>query len=94
MNPLNQATIEEIATIYDVKMSYRSDLKDKNYDAKIVVKEESNNRMSILSNNGDHCFEFEHSDPDRVIAIAQMILVAAQMVKRHNAQTIDRTVNE
>ena len=94
MNPLNQATIEEIATIYDVKMSYWSELKDKSYDAKIAIKEESDNRMSILSKNGGYCFAFEHSDPDRVIAIAQMMLAAAQMVKSHNAQTIDRTVNK
>ena len=89
MNPLNQVTIEEKSTTYRVKLPYHSELMAENYDVKITLVEESDNRISIYPKGGGSFFEFEHSDPDRVIAIAQMMMAAAQMVKDHNAKTVD-----
>lgn len=79
----NQINIEEKKTIYDVKYTYHSDMKCQNYDAIIIGIEEENGRLSLEPN---HCsgFEFQNSDPDRVIAIAQMMMAFAQMVKNKN----------
>lgn len=88
----NQINIEEKKTIYGITYTYHSDMKCQNYDAKITGAEEEDGRISIES---DHYggFEFDHSDPDRVIAIAQMMMAFAQMVKNKSKNTID-TGNE
>lgn len=97
MNPLNQVNIEEKETIYDIKLSYHSDRKCQNYDAVMTGVEEVNGTVTIRPWGSDNFqgsfFEFNHSDPDRVIAIAQMMLSFAQMVK-NNKKTIDTTINE
>lgn len=88
-----QINIEEKKTIYDVKYTYHSDIKCQNYDAKITGIEEENGKVSI---EPDHCgkiFEFYHSDPDRVIAVAQMMIAFAQMVKDKNDKPIDTNAN-
>ena len=86
---MNQINIEEKKTIYDITYTYHSDMKCQNYDAKITGVEEENGRLSI---EPDRCggFEFQNSDPDRVIAIAQMIMAFAQMVKNKSKNTIDK----
>lgn len=94
----NQINIKEKSTDYDVNLSYHSDLMAQNYDAKIKITEWNDNRISIYPDAGhewytDKSFTFEHSDPDRVIAIAQMILASAQMVKNHNKKSIDVSDN-
>lgn len=98
MNPLNQVNIEEKETIYDIKLSYHSDRKCQNYDAVMTGVEEVNGTVTIRPWGSDNFkgsfFEFNHSDPDRVIAIAQMMLSFAQMVKNNNKKTIDTTINE
>lgn len=84
----NQINIEEKRTIYDVTYTYHSDIKCQNYDVKITGVEEGGGRVSIEPN---HCggFEFQNSDPDRVIAIAQMMIAFAQMVKNNSKKAID-----
>lgn len=98
MNPLNQVNIEEKETIYDIKLSYHSDRKCQNYDAIMTGVEEVNGTITVRPWGSDDFqgsfFEFDHSDPDRVIAIAQMMLSFAQMVKNNNKKTIDTTVNK
>lgn len=94
MNPLNQVNIEEKETIYDVKLSYHSDMKCQNYDVEIVGVEHADGSVTLKKPNGYHNFEFFHSDPDRVIAIAQMMLSFAQMAKNENKKDIDTSVNE
>ena len=76
----NQINIEEKKTLYDITYTYHSDMKCQNYEAKIIGIEEENGRLSL---EPDHCngFEFQNSDPDRVIAIAQMMMAFAQMIK-------------
>lgn len=94
MNPLNQVNIEEKYTAYDISLAYHSSKKGQNYEAEIEGFEEADGTITI---NPDHCgktFEFCHSDPDRVIAIAQMMMSFAQMVKNNNKKSIDATVNE
>ena len=98
MNPLNEVTIDEQSTIYSVKMSYHSDKKYENYDAKITGIAEADGNVTIhpkCNSWSDDGFIFDHSDPDRVIAIAQMILNFAQMVKNENKtiKTIDNPNN-
>lgn len=89
MNPLNQVNIEEVSTAYNVKLTYHSDRKCQNYDAQIEAQEEADGTVSLSPNHCGHMFEFCHSDPDRVIAIAQMMLSFAQMAKKNNRKVID-----
>jgi hypothetical protein len=97
MNPLNQVNIEEKKTVYDVKYTYHSDMKCQNYDAVITGIEEADGNVTVRpwTNNAydGGFFEFNHSDPDRVIAIAQMMLSFAQMVKKNNKKNIDTDLN-
>lgn len=89
----NQINIEEKKTIYDITYTYHSDIKCQNYDAKIIGIEEEDGKVSV---EPDHCgktFEFYKSDPDRVIAIAQMMIAFAQMVKNNNKKGIDVSEN-
>lgn len=90
---MNQINIAEKKTLYDITYTYHSDMKCQNYDAKITGIEEENGNVSI---GPDHCgktFEFQNSDPDRVIAIAQMMVAFAQMVKNKNNKPIDNSDN-
>ena len=97
MNPLNQVNIEETATRYDVKLTYHSDLKCENYDVTIIGIELPNNKITIQPGNtffSDDGFKFIESDPDRVIAIAQMMLAFAQMAKNNSKKSIDTSNDE
>lgn len=89
----NQINIEEKETLYGITYTYHSDMKCQNYDATITGIEESDGSISIRPWVNDafdgRLFEFSHSDPDRVIAIAQMMLSFAQMVKNNNKKSID-----
>lgn len=94
----NQINIEEKETIYDVKYTYHSDRKCQNYDAVMTGIEELDGSVTIRpwesGNFQGSFFEFNHSDPDRVIAIAQMIMAFAQMAKNKSKNTIDMDDNE
>lgn len=85
---MNQINIEEKKTLYDITYTYHSDIKCQNYDAEITGVEEENGRVSLEPNRCGG-FEFCNSDPDRVIAIAQMMMSFAQMVKNKNKKNID-----
>lgn len=89
-----QIDIEEKETIYDVTYTYHSDKKCQNYDAQIEAREEVDGTVSLSPNHCGRSFEFYHSDPDRVIAIAQMMMAFAQMVKNKSKNTIDMDDNE
>lgn len=103
MNPLNQVNIEEKSTEYSVKLSYHSDLKCENYDAEILAIEETGGKISLYPvyeqssskypfldfPKDTDAFNFVHSDPDRVIAVAQMMLAFAQAIKKENQKAID-----
>lgn len=97
MSQLNEVNIEETATKYDVELTYHSDLKCENYDVKITGIELPGGKVTIQPSNTffpDDGFKFIESDPDRVIAIAQMMLAFAQMVKNNSKKTIDTSVTE
>lgn len=89
---MNQINIEEEKTIYNVTYTYHSDMKCQNYDAKIIGIEEENGKISVEPPERI-TFEFQNSDPDRVIAIAQMMMAFAQMVKNKNNKPIDNSDN-
>lgn len=94
---MNQVNIEEVSTMYDIGLTYHSNRKCENYDAKIQGIEESDGSVTIKRRNGDwpDGFVFDHSDPERVIAIAQMMIGFASMVQNHNEQkSIDTSANE
>lgn len=86
MTQLNQVNIEETSTNYTVTLAYHSNRKDKDENAEILVTEHYDGAITIETGRSYGRFEFNRSDPDRVIAIAQMIMAAAQMVKNHNEQ--------
>lgn len=90
---MNQINIEEKKTIYDVTYTYHSNRKCQNYDAQIEAQEESDGTVSLTPDGAGSSFEFYHSDPDRVIAIAQMMMAFAQMVKNKNNKSIDTDAN-
>ena len=91
---MNQINIEEKRTIYDVTYTYHSDMKCQNYDAQIEAQEEYDGTVSLTPNGVGSGFEFYHSDPDRVIAIAQMMVAFATMVKNKNNKPIDTSTNQ
>ena len=96
MSQLNEVNIEEVSTKYNIKLSYHSDMKCENYDAHITGISESDNTVTFVSDNGNtRSFVFYHSDPDRAIAIAQMILSFAQAMKNENKiiNAIDASAN-
>lgn len=96
MGQLNEVNIEETATKYDVKLTYHSDLKCENYDVEIAGIELPGGKVTIQPSNTffpDDGFKFIESDPDRVIAIAQMMMAFAQMVKNEKQKPIDTNDN-
>lgn len=90
---MSQINIEEKKTVYDITYTYHSDMKCQNYDAKITGIEEENGKISIEPPERI-TFEFNHSDPDRIIAIAQMMMAFAQMIKNKNNKPIDTDLNQ
>lgn len=94
MNPLNQVNIEETSTTYKVKLKYHSDRKCQNYDAEVTGVEHADGTITFYPRWGGMSFEFSHSDPDRAIAIAQMILAFAQMAKNNNKKAVDTSISE
>lgn len=94
---MNQIKIEEQSTLYDVSFTYHSDMKCENYDVDIVGIAGANGTVTIKPGNTffpDDGFKFIESDPDRVIAIANMMLAFAQMVKKENEKGVDISSNE
>lgn len=97
MNQPNEISIEEQSTIYDTSMTYHSDLKCENYDVSIECAQYPNGKISVRPGKtffADDGFKFLGSDPDRVIAIAQMMMAFAQMAKNENKKRIDTSSNE
>ena len=95
-----EINISERSTTYDIKLEYHSDLMCQNYDAGIVAVVSPKGRVSFYPDSGhrdwvEKTFVFEESDPDRVIAVARMMLSFASMVKKNNQKKcIDTTINE
>lgn len=85
MNEPKQVEIKERSRTYDIKFEYHSDLMCENYDAELLAIQENDRRITFKTKDGDTCFEFIHSDPDRVLALASMMESFARMVKKDNA---------
>jgi hypothetical protein len=89
--------IKQRETIYDIVLEYHSDMMCQNYDAKLEAIEESNGNVSFRPYDGKarrDSFTFLHSDPDRIIAIARMMLAFAEMVKNDHKKSIDISKND
>jgi len=81
--------------IYDITFEYHSDLMCQNYDAKIRAIEEPDGRITFKPDNeGYDTFIFDHSDPDCVIAITNMMKAFAEMIKEENKKGIDLNPNK
>jgi hypothetical protein len=84
---MSDICIKEKSRAYEIKLGYHSDLTCENYDAEIHASHHHDGRITILPNKHLGAgFIFDHSDPDRVIAIARMILAFADMVKKDNTK--------
>lgn len=88
---MERVTIQQKSRTYDVKLEYHSDLMCQNYDAEVYCVQESDGRVTIKPDGNPIAvgFVFEHSDPDRVIAVAKMMQAFAEMVKKESKSTID-----
>lgn len=90
MSEEKQVSIREKSKTYDIKYEYHSDALCENFDAEILAIEEANGKITLRPHNGEwNTFLFDHSDPDRVIAIADMIKAFAKMAKKNYTNSID-----
>ena len=88
-----QVTIEEVSTLYNIDNTYHSDLMAPNYTVKAFGTGEADNRITLTPGVGaSSSFTFCHSDPDRVIAIANMLLSFAQMAKNESKKVLTRAL--
>ena len=83
---MERVTIQQKSRTYDVKLGYHSDFMCQNYDAAVYCVQEADGRVTIRPDGNPIAvgFVFEHSDPDRVIAVARMMQAFAEMVKYEN----------
>lgn len=91
---MEKVTIQQKSRTYDVKLGYHSDFMCQNYDAELYCVQESDGRITIRPDGNPIAvgFVFEHSDPDRVIAVARMMQAFAEMAKyENNKRHIDIT---
>jgi len=94
MNQQNEVDIKKQSTDYDVELVYYSDLKCENYNAKIIGTDWHDGRISLKPwHSATKEFCFMNSDPDRVVAIAKMMIAFAQMVKDEAKKSIDTSTN-
>lgn len=94
MTNVKQVEIKEKSRMYDVKLEYHSDLMCENHDAEFRAIQESDGRITFIPNNSySEGFVFNHSDPDRVIALASMMKSFAKKIKKERANTIDISDN-
>ena len=84
----DQVKIKERTKTYDIKLMYHSDLMCQNYDAELKAIQESDGRISFRTADGRKSFEFVDSDPDRVIAVARMMLSFAQVIKNESKKLL------
>lgn len=82
--------IKERSRTYDIKFEYHSDLLCENFDAELLAIQEADGRISFKTRDNDTCFEFVHSDPDRVIALANMMAEFAKTMKKNNIDISDK----
>lgn len=93
---MEKVMIQQKSRTYDAKLGYHSDLMCQNYDAEVYCVQESDGRVTIRPDGNPIAvgFVFEHSDPDRVIAVARMMQAFAEMVKyennKHHIDTTDK----
>lgn len=91
----SKVDIERASTSYKINYTYHSDLRCMNADVKITAIQRTDGTISFLTGtNASHTFVFDQSDPDRVIAIAKMMLAFAEMAKEENKKALDISVNE
>lgn len=91
---MEKVIIQQKSRTYDVKLGYHSDLMCQNYDAEVYCVQESDGRVTVRPDGNPIAvgFVFDHSDPDRVIAVAKMMQAFAEMVKEESKNTIDMSI--
>ena len=89
----NKVIIKPKSRIYELKFTYHSDMKCENYDAEMLAYLGSDGRVTFVPREkGGQGFIFDHSDPDRVIALTKMMQEFAYFAKYENKNAIDKEV--
>lgn len=73
-------TAERESVTYVLENKYYSNLMGKEYTAKIRLVAYSDGKMKLLTDNLSKDFNFVYCDPDRVQAVASLMLAAASIV--------------
>lgn len=89
-----QININERSRTYDIKFEYHSDLMCQNYDCELEATVHTGGKITfrpgpIHRDWVKTSFTFDHSDPDRVLAITKAMEAFAKMVKHDNKKAID-----
>ena len=71
---------EQESVTYVLENKYYSNLMNKEYTAKIKLVAYSDGKMKLLTDGLSKDFNFVYCDPDRVQAIASLMLAAAHIV--------------
>lgn len=84
-----EVKIKETTRTYDIKVEYHSDLMCQNEEAEILGILEADNRVTIkpVGNPLAKGFVFKGSDPDKIIALAEMMKSFAEVAKKTTYKT-------
>lgn len=80
---MNKTEITPLSQEFSVTTTYHSDRKCQNYDAEFKAELNENGTITLYPQGvpNDIGFTFIDSDPDRVIAVAEMMKAFAEMAK-------------
>ena len=94
-NNNQEINITERVTLYDVTTQYHSDLKNEDYNASFRAACHIDGRVTITPDSGDARtgLVFYNSDPDVVLAMANMLKAFAEMVKKENAEETENSID-
>lgn len=83
---MNEINIKEERVVYGLDTEYCSDMREVNCTAQIMGIKNANGTVTLLPDGkrGSNEFVFDNSDPDKVIAVARLMMGMAQMVKDNN----------
>lgn len=83
---MNEINIKEERVLYKLDTGYCSDMREVNCTAQITGIKNANGTVTLLPEGKrlNSEFVFDNSDPDKVIAVARLMMGMAQMVKDNN----------
>ena len=83
---MNEINIKEERVVYRLDTEYCSDMREVNCTAQITGIKNENGTVTLFPEGKrlNNEFVFDNSDPDKVIAVARLMMGMAQMVKDNN----------